>query len=145
MQSGGVLDAELRGQGGDVPPAGHGQLAVGPQDLSGDHGLDEVAPPRALGAEQLGEAELAHGLSHGLDVPLLPRVDVLEEFVDGDEFFALEDTPHRLDLVLGQPGEIGDGALLDLLAVAPTLAEQDGRWRIAVGNVLDVHGNIFYR
>jgi len=41
--------------------------------------------------------------------------------------------------------QIGDRPFEDTLSLAPTLAQEDGGRRIAVGNSLDVRGNYFSR
>src|SRR5467141_3409230 len=48
----------------------------------------------------------------------------------------------RLDLRRWPIGQIGERALLDLVAVAIAFAQQDRRRRIAIGNALDVHGEL---
>src|SRR6202008_4328004 len=48
----------------------------------------------------------------------------------------------RLDLVGGQRGEMGEGALFDGLAVAVGLAQQHGGWRVAIGDDVDVHAHV---
>ena len=44
-----------------------------------------------------------------------------------DQTLALEQAAQRLDLVAGPVGEVGEGALADLLALAPAFAQQDRR------------------
>src|SRR4051812_26653821 len=55
---------------------------------------------------------------------------------------ALEKGLEALEEVGRPVGEVEEGALLDLPALAVGLAQQDGRGRAAVGNDLDVHGYI---
>src|SRR5713101_3193593 len=50
--------------------------------------------------------------------------------------------PQRLDLRRRPIRQIGQRALLDLVAVAIAFAQQDRGWRIAIGNALDVHGEL---
>ena len=61
-----------------------------------------------------------------------------EGLVGADEGFVLEQLAEGVDLGGGPGGEIGEGAFADLGA----FAEEDGRGRVAVGDDLDVHGNI---
>jgi hypothetical protein len=56
------------------------------------------------------------------------------------------DTPFEkdskvLDELRVPVGEIGDGALDDLLAIAVSLAQQDGRGRVSIGDALNVHSH----
>ena len=53
---------------------------------------------------------------------------------------AFEDDAQPFQLLRGPGGEVEQGALFDLAAVAIALAQQYGWRRIAVGDGLDVHG-----
>ena len=53
---------------------------------------------------------------------------------------AFEDDAQPFHLLRGPGGEVEQGALFDLAAVAIALAQQYGWRRIAVGDGLDVHG-----
>ena len=54
---------------------------------------------------------------------------------------ALEQHAQALDERRGPFGEVGEGAFLDLAALAPAFAQEDGGRRVAVGDGFDVHGN----
>src|SRR5437870_13387878 len=51
--------------------------------------------------------------------------------------------PQGFNLVLGPVGEVGQRALAGFLAFPPSFAQQDGRWRIAVGDDFDIHGSYY--
>ena len=68
-----------------------------------------------------------------------------EGLVGTDEGLVLEQLAESFDLSGGPRGEVGDGALADLVALAPALAEEDGRGRAAVGDDIHIHGNIIAR
>ena len=55
------------------------------------------------------------------------RGDGLKGVVGLDELLALEYLAQRLDRFRGQLGEVGQGAGLDLAALAIALSKQDGR------------------
>ena len=63
----------------------------------------------------------------------------LGEAGEGDA--ALEDGADGVDGVWRELGEIGDGLAADALALAPGLAEQDGRGAVAIGDGFDVEGH----
>ena len=52
---------------------------------------------------------------------------------------------HRLDGGVWQLGEVGEGALLDAPVFAVGLPEEDGGWRGAIADALDIHGYRLYR
>ena len=138
----GVLQAQFGGQGGGVPEAGGGELGGGLQQALGDHGEDTVAMGRGTAVEQSGEAQLAASLEDEFDMAVRAGADDGEGLVGADERFVLEQLAEGGDLSGGPGREIGEGALADLGAFAPAFAEEDGRGRVAVGDDLDVHGNI---
>jgi len=78
-------------------------------------------------AEQSGDMAVGQGAASG---------DGLVGAREGDA--ALED---GVDGVGRELGEIGDGLAADALALAPGLAEQDGRGAVAIGDGLDVEGH----
>ena len=65
-----------------------------------------------------------------------------EELVAMDQRLVFEHTPEALDLVGGPMGEIGQGAFMDLFALAAAFAQEEGRGRVAVGDGLDLHGTM---
>ena len=88
------------------------------------------------------EAELAAGAEDGGDVAVsLGAFDVQEvgEVLDGDT--ALEDDAEAFNDHGREAREVGDGALADAGAFAPSLAEQDGGFAGPVGDGFDMEGH----
>ena len=137
----GVLQGELRGQGGGVPEPGGGQLGGGLQQALNDQGQDQVALPRRPGIDQGGEPEAPDDLEHDLDMAMGERAFDDEEFIGRHHGDVLEDEPEPLDLFRRPVGEVGDGAFADAFAFAPALPEEDGGAGVPVGDGVDVHGN----
>src|SRR6516165_5572164 len=61
---------------------------------------------------------------------------------DRGHSLAAQHAAQSLDLCLWPIRKIGERALADLIAVTIALPEQDRRWRVAVRNALDVHGEL---
>ena len=80
-------------------------------------------------AEDGGDMAVGEGAANG---------DGLVEAGEGDA--ALEEGADAGDGLGGELGEVGDGLAADGLALAPGLAEEDGRGAVAVGDGLDVEG-----
>ncbi len=59
-------------QGGSVPPPCRSQLAHGRQDARGHHGDDPIAFLARARADESIKAQLLHGISHGLDMTVMP-------------------------------------------------------------------------
>jgi hypothetical protein len=59
-------------------------------------------------------------------VPRRQRPRDPEALVEADEALALERRPHQLDHVLRQVGDVADGLVFDLAALAPRAPEQMG-------------------
>jgi hypothetical protein len=64
------------------------------------------------------------------------------EGVGGEEGFTPEEASEEIDLGGGPMGEVGEGAFDDAIALAGARAEEDGGRGVAVGDGLDVHGNM---
>ena len=66
----------------------------------------------------------------------------LEDVLDRDEFFSLENPSNGVDLLAWQFGQVGNCALARFLAfgVAKGLTEQNGGFGVAVGHNVDMHG-----
>jgi hypothetical protein len=96
-------------------------------------------------SEDAVEPDLAERSEDGGDMAVGQRAADGEDLRGGrgrDDGPALEEGLEALE-EFGRPvGEVEEGALLDLSALAVGLAQQDGRGRAAVGNDLDVHGYI---
>src|SRR5271165_2775640 len=137
----GLAHPQLLGQGGAVPVAGGSQFGSGIEQALHDHGQDQVALATRLGGEDGIQPELADGPQEGFDVTVGKRLLGGEQVLGGDQRFILQQAAEGLDLLLGPMGEIGEGALVGLVAFAPTFAEEDGGRGVAVGDGLDVHGS----
>jgi len=61
----------------------------------------------------------------------------------GNELVPPQDAAEQLDLIAGQLRDVGDGAFLDLATFPVGLADEDGRGRVAVGDLVDVHGYMY--
>ncbi len=70
--------------------------------------------------------------------------DEVEGVVEASDCgFSLEEDAQSLD-DRGRPlGEVGQGVLFDGSAFAPPFAQEDGGRRTAVGNGIDIHGNLY--
>jgi hypothetical protein len=96
-------------------------------------------------AEQAVEAALAQRAQHGGDMAVRQGAADGEGLVLGSgrhDRATLEQGLEALDQLARPSGQVAQGALLDLAALAIGLAQQDGRGRGAVGDGLDVHGRM---
>src|SRR5262249_61561366 len=92
-------------------------------------------------AEQAIETHLARRAEWCGDMPMRQRADDGDGVpVPGDDGAALQQHLEPGDAIERPVGEVQQGALLDLAAVAVALAQQDGRGRAAIGDRFDVHG-----
>jgi len=114
----GIGDLELFGQGGGVPPAGGGELGMRGDDARGHHRAYQIALAAPTRGHEPLEAESLHGYTHGFDVAMRSRGNRLEEFVDGVKLLSAQDRADGEDLLVGQRGEVGEGALSDFAAFA---------------------------
>ena len=62
--------------------------------------------------------------------------------VGRDDRAALQERLEAGDPLARPVGNVQQGALLDLAALAVALAQEDGRGRVAVGDGFDVHGQM---
>src|SRR6185295_10312245 len=86
-------------------------------------------------------ADVAQRAQHRRDMAVRQRAAHDDAFlIDRRHLAALEQGAQPFD-DLGRPiGQVGDGALLDLVGVAIALAQQDRGRRISVGDRFDIHG-----
>ncbi len=122
--------------------SGGGELGVGAEDAGDDGGEGQIAhaagglvqhafeAQRPAGAEDSGDVAMRQGAADG---------DGLLEAGEGNA--AAEQSAEAGDDPGGQVGEVGDGFAANALAVAPSLAEEDGRGAVAVGDGFDVEGH----
>ena len=143
----GVADAErlaervARAFGGHAP--GRRELRPGRGDAGHDHGDREVALPGRARGDGPVEAELAERAERGRDGAVGQRGRDLERVLERPCGGAPEAGADLLDEFGRQPGEVGEGALADLLEVLvpPCLAEQHGGRGVSVGDGFDIHGH----
>jgi hypothetical protein len=75
-------------------------------------------------------------------VPVRQRAQDLKVLAGGHQPLVAQHRAQRRDL-LGFPlGEIGEGTVFDLIAIAIGLAQEHRGWRVAIGDDGDVHKNI---
>ena len=105
-----------------------------------DHCLHQVALPTPSRTEKAGHPQPAHRGEHRLGVAVRERPLDREQRLRRDQPLAPEHAAQGLDLLGGPVGEVGEGALVDLLPLASGDTEQNRGWRGAVGDDVDVHG-----
>ena len=93
----------------------------------GDHGEHELPFPTGLGREEALEAEVPHRTDNGFHRAMREGVLHHEEAVQGHERHILQQQAERVDLWARPMSQICQGALADMLAFPPCLAQQD-RW-----------------
>src|SRR5580658_3358059 len=119
---GGVRDAEVGAQRGIGPPGQGGQLGGRGDDPGDDQGQGQV-PVAARGAEQGGQAELpGHGVDGG-GVAVRQGPGDGDRGGGGDHLLAFEAGVDQVDDMVWEGGEVGDGLVLDLAAVAVGAAQ----------------------
>ena len=101
-------------------------LELGKTSRSAIMAIDQVAPSRGLGGDEVVEAELADHLQDGLDVAVRERAGDAEGVGGGDEGLALEGAFDDLDEVIGEMGEVAEGLVGDGLSLADGPSEQMG-------------------
>ena len=79
--------------------------------------------------------------------PVLSNADIqkirsIEELVDGGQVFIPQHAAQQFDLGGRPRAQIGEGAVLDLPALAVSFPQQDGRPGAAIRDGGDVHANI---
>ena len=90
--------------------------------------------------EQLLQPEVTQGAKHRSDVAVREGADDLKGLLGGHQGLAFEHLAQHRDL-RGRPvGEIGQGALVNLVAFPNRLAQQDGGGGVAVGDGVHIHG-----
>ena len=122
------------------PRLRHAELArLRRNDAAGDHSDDEITLAAGFRVDELVESEPFHGGANRLDVAMVLRADAVEPGLDGSEPLAFQYAADHLDLIERQRGKIGDLDLPDAVAVSHAIAQQIGRRRIAIGDLVDVH------
>jgi hypothetical protein len=121
--------------------AGSGKLGAGLQDASDDHRHHQIALRTRLRRDLLVQLELAQSPQHGGDMSVGPAADHLEALGEIlDDRGAPQQRAQAIDRRRRQLGEVGQGPLAHLAALAEGLAQEDARLGVAVGHNLDVHG-----
>ncbi len=135
------LFAQARGCGVGRQRTGGGQLGPGIEHAADEEGQDEVAAAVAVGAEQPIEADLARHAERRRDMTVRQRTDDGNRLLPvGNDGTAFEQRLQASDPLLRPVRQVQQRALPDLAAVAVALAQQDGRWRAAIGDSFDIHG-----
>ena len=139
---GGVAEVEQGGEGGlagGAEFAFDAQLGAGAEQAGDDHGEDEGAGAGGLVEEDAVEAELADGAEDGADGAVLAGGAGLEAGpVVGEREAVGEGEAEEVDEVLGEGGEVGEGAFPDLAVVPVGFAEEVAGGLAGVGGG-DVH------
>ncbi len=115
--SGRAGNAQVGPEGGVVPPGQRGQLGGGGHDPGDDKGHGQVPRP-ARRAQQGGQAQPGGDGVHGGDVAVRQRPGDGDRLAGRDQMPALQSRVDQVDDVVRQDGEVGDGLVLDLAAVA---------------------------
>src|SRR5207342_1581020 len=133
--------AEAEGGGERVEHAGGGELGSRRDQPRHNHRDDEVAAAVAGRPKQTIETDVAQRAEHGRHMPVRQCAAHHDGLLIGRrDLSALEQRAQSFDN-LGRPmGQVSDGALPDLAAVAITLPQQDGGRRVPVGHGFDIHG-----
>src|SRR5438876_505292 len=108
-----------------------------------DHPHHQVALAAMLRRNDGVQPKLANRAQDGFDVPVWKCSLGAEEIVRRNQRLIPKKPPQGFNLVLGPVGEVGQRALAGFLAFPPSFAQQDGRWRIAVGDDFDIHGSYY--
>jgi hypothetical protein len=143
--------AQAGGGGLRVQGSRRGQLRGRRHHTRRDHRDDQVAAAVAGRPEQAIQTDGAQGAEHRRHMPVRQRAlhrergpvlsDISPGPVLGDHRAALEQCPEALDQRRRPVGQVAQGALADLAALAPGFAQQD-RWRgFPIGDDFDVHGD----
>ena len=128
------------GQRGALPSADGGELRAGRKQALGYHGQHQALFGAGPGAEQFGDAQLLDRAEDELDVAVGQGTLDSEGLPLGDELHAAQRQGEGFDGLPRAGGEVGDGALEDLAALAARFAQEDGRGRIPIGDDVDEHG-----
>ena len=122
--------------------AGGGELGIGLEQAGADRGQGEAAGAGGVAMQQAGQLELAGEAEQGGNMAVGQGASDRDGLVEaGDSDAALQDGADAVDGLGRELGKVGDGLAADALALAPGLAEQDGRGAVAIGDGLDVEGH----
>ena len=125
LVGGGAGDAEVGAERHVAPPGEGGKLRARAGDPGDDQGQGQV--PLAAGrAEEPGQAELAGHRVDGGDVPVgqRPRDGDRRSVAGRGEGLAFQCGLDRVDHVVGELRQVGEGLVADLAAVAVGAAQQ---------------------
>ena len=139
----GVLHRQLLRKCGRMPLSRRGQLRAWMDQPLRDHPHHQVALAAMLRRNDGVQPKLANRAQDGFDVPVWKCSLGAEEIVRRNQRLIPKKPPQGFNLVLGPVGEVGQRALAGFLAFPPSFAQQDGRWRIAVGDDFDIHGSYY--
>jgi len=134
--------AQAGGGGVAIEHARGGELRGGRQDAHDDHGGHQIAQA-ACGTEQAIEAALTQDAEGGGDMAVRQGA-ANDDGIGGvgGALAALEHGAKSLDHLRRKIGEVEEGALPDFAVLAIGLAQQDGGRGAAVGDGLDIHGDV---
>ncbi len=126
-----VVQLAVRGElGGGLDHAGH------------QHGQQQRLQLLGRRAEPLRGATAARAAKHGSHVPMRQAAFDGEQLCGAGHGHApTQQHLQALDDLGGQAREVGQGALANLAVLAPGLAQEDRRGRVAIGHRLDIHGH----
>ena len=105
-----------------------------------DEGQGELGKPLRLARQKSIKPELVSHAKDGGDMAMRRRALDLDTVGRRDQLLILEEAPQGIDLGVRPMREIGERARLHLVALAIAFAQQDGRWRIAIRDASDEHG-----
>jgi len=110
MARNGFLCAKVGREGCCAPPADSGELAVRFHYAGDDHGDDKVPFPRGSRTCQARNGKAAKDLQERFDMAGNGRLDDFESFLERYQCPAREGAFQHVDGVVGQLGEVGEGA-----------------------------------
>jgi hypothetical protein len=137
-----LVELQLLGQRAEgglrVQPPRRRQLRSRIDHPCHDHRHHQVPLLARAPRKQAFQTELGSGAEYGRHVPMRPAQLDLKRFGGWDQDFPAQRPPQDVDRLGREHREVGQGALLGLLADAVGLAQQNGGWGGAVGNDVDV-------
>src|SRR5439155_26303759 len=118
------------------------QLRAGFQDARGNQSQHQLGLGRGGRIDLFIQTDAMNGAEHGGDMSVGQGASDLHWLPSRKEEFTAQDAAQGVDLSSRPGREIGEGTFVDLPAFASGFAEQDGGWRVAVGDRLHVHGDM---
>ena len=135
--------AEARRRGERIEHAGGGQFGGRRNQAGDDHGDDQIAAAMTGRPKHAIETDAAQCAQHSRDVTMRQGAAHDDGLLFGRRnLAALQQRAQAFDDLARPIGQIGDGALFDLAAVAIAFPQQDRRRRIPVRHRFDIHGAI---